>query len=122
MRQRIQMLRAHDCADIAVRPHPHPIPGRHSVRIAEVTIFINDVATWAEDVDAKAGARGYGFSPDLVTEQRPVRTLEKLEQARRLAPSSPKWRIGCTISGEQAAQAFRFYQPSGLNLTLGVLV
>src|SRR5258708_17802883 len=75
--------------------------------------LVDDVPARADEVDAKAGARCDRRSAVcFIPEQSPVRTLEEVEEPRRLPRGAANRCIGCTIAGlaDHHSCAFRPFQ------------
>src|SRR6187402_3495443 len=96
------MARGHDCADVSVGADEHEIAGDDAVRIAEVTVGVDQLSggpARRDRVDPQPCARyGYGRTFAPVAEQRPVWSAEKVEDPR----SSPRDALERCVRGAVA--------------------
>src|SRR4051812_43818979 len=109
--QRRRAVRSHDRTNISIRPHQNPVAWLHAIVIAYVLAVIDDVTSRPHGVDVKILAwRDSRQSLDVITEQRPVRPLVEVEQARREASRAPDRRVRRPITRQNAALALGFFQ------------
>ena len=92
--QRRDLARCDDSADIAIGPHEHPIASSQGVGITEVHALVDEIAVNADRTDVQFRPRPNQIAFDLLAKLRPIRNLEKIEQACRLAGSAANQRIG----------------------------